>query len=463
MRTTTTIIVMALLLLTAASAEEYTGTATADGVAAGGNSSNYTATTGAGAVVVSGNSSNYTLEGSSYSFDADADMPPPPEDDDDDDDDGGGGSGGGTFYPSTRSEPAPAETARSFTSYASSVNDSLRVSSPRGDMAFAAMEVSVNARVRNSRINVVEEVDAASRQETSSFRGRLYRLFDINHDDLSDEDVGSATLSFKVGKDWLEGEGVAEDEVVLFRYDGFDWEALDTEEVDENLTFVFYEADSPGLSTFLVGAEGDDDPSSLTGNAVAENASEDGNESSAPDNESAPPEETAPEEDPYATSDSSAGASPLWLGAGLFVMVAVVIGLVVQAKKRKGKKDEQGGGENSKAPEEKPVKADGKKDAGKVDGKAAATTEKKEPVGEDASEKPAVVEGSEAEAKEEPADSEEHKDQPLFVDNDEEMLTDFLRKAFEKGYLMDHLRPMLLDKGWTPAQIEHCVKKLGKG
>ncbi|MFP4523799.1 MAG: PGF-pre-PGF domain-containing protein [Candidatus Woesearchaeota archaeon] len=455
MRTATTIIVMALLLLAAASAEEYTGTATTDGVATSGNSSNYTATAGTGTVVVSGNSSNYTLEGSSYSFDADADMPPPPEDDGDDDDSSSSGSGGGTFYPSGGSEPEPAETARSFTSYADSVNDSLRVSNPRSDMSFAAMEVSVKAEVSNARIKVVEAVDAASRQETSSFDGRLYRLFDIDHDDVSGDDISSAQLSFKVDKDWLEGEGVAEDEVVLFRYDGFEWDSLETEEVDENMTFVFYEAESPGLSTFLVGAEGDDDPSSVTGNAVSENASEDVNESAAPGNESAPPQETAPEEDPYGTSsDASGGANPLWLGAGLLVVAAVVIGLVVQMKRRKSKEDEQGEGEDSKAQEEKPGEADGKQEHG-------GASEKEKPHDE-GSGKPAVVEGSEAEAEEKPSASEEHMEEPLFVDNDEEMLTDFLRKAFEKGYLMDHLRPLLLDKGWTPAQIEHCVKKLGK-
>jgi hypothetical protein len=213
--------------------------------------------------------------------------------------------------------------------------------------------------------------------------------------------------------------------------------------VDENATFVFYEADSPGLSTFLVGAEGDDEPVMPTGNAVAENTSEERNDTAPPADTA--PRETVPEDDPYATSDSSTGASPLWLGAGLLVLVAVVIGLVLQAKKRKGKKEEkQGEGEDSKALEEKSGKADAKEEAGE--------TGKEEEPRDTGPGKPAVVEGSEAEAKEE----------PLFVDNDEEMLTEFLRKAFEKGYLMDHLRPMLLDKGWTPAQIEHCMKKLGK-
>ena len=486
-------LIIAALLLIGAAAADYSGTVGADGVAAAGdsNSTNHTATAGSTTVTVSGSSPNYTANGTSYTADADPNIPPLPEEEDDGDDDDGGGSSGGTFYPTSRSDPAPAATTRSFTSYVSSRNDSFSVSSPRADMAVSGIRVAVSAQVRNAKLTVVEEVDAASRQETSSFSGGIYRLFDIEHDDIPSEGIESATLSFDVAKTWLESEDAAEDDVVLYRYDGFSWDSLPTEESDENTTHVSYEADSPGLSTFLVGSESEDEAPAATGMATGDNQT-----SEEPANETGDAGEQAQDsgsagaqnEDPFAgyEEEPSGGASFVWLGAALLVLVAVIVGVMLQAKKRKrkqssGEKQSSGAKKPSeeKRAEGQPAGKQPEKQPGKKEGeeKPQETAEKEsgetEPSHEGTGQKPSSSTGtslssgdgsSEASDQQGQSSSQEGGgEEPLFVDNDEQVLTDFLRKAFEKGYLLEHIQPKLVEKGWTPEQLQHCVKKLGKG
>ena len=43
-------------------------------------------------------------------------------------------------------------------------------------------------------------------------------MLDIQHDQLSNEQIKSAVITFKVDKDWMTGNNVPEEKVALYRY-----------------------------------------------------------------------------------------------------------------------------------------------------------------------------------------------------------------------------------------------------
>ena len=74
----------------------------------------------------------------------------------------------------------------------------------------------------------------------------------INFNDTSIED---AEIKFKVNKSWVESKGINKDEVILLRYSNESWNTLETKYVYSTSTGYYYEAITPGLSTFAISFE----------------------------------------------------------------------------------------------------------------------------------------------------------------------------------------------------------------
>ncbi|MBD3209364.1 PGF-pre-PGF domain-containing protein, partial [Candidatus Woesearchaeota archaeon] len=258
------------------------------GLVATGNSSNYTIELYDVPLVAPGNSSNYTHNESVYAYAAEPYVAPssPP---DDDDDDGPGGSRTGDFYwPTTVEESADEEVPdRLFTTYASSANNSLRVESPRDDIALSSFSASLVEDKQHVRIRVVEEGNPELRNELQSFTGRTYCLFEVTHEEVDDEEIMSAMLSFKVNKSWVERQSATRHDVVLYRFVKWVWEDLVTTYEEQDEDYYYYEASSPGLSVFMVGIEEALPPANesvnvssppVTGDVVVETPPSDGDE-----------------------------------------------------------------------------------------------------------------------------------------------------------------------------------------
>ncbi|MGV8141122.1 MAG: PGF-pre-PGF domain-containing protein, partial [Candidatus Woesearchaeota archaeon] len=74
---------------------------------------------------------------------------------------------------------------------------------------------------------------------------------DITHSALRDSLISDAKIKFKVAKKWLEDKKVIDDEILLWRFDGV-WNEINTTIVKDDETYVYYTADSPGLSLFAI-------------------------------------------------------------------------------------------------------------------------------------------------------------------------------------------------------------------
>jgi len=82
-----------------------------------------------------------------------------------------------------------------------------------------------------------------------------YRYLNIVGTNITDEDIEVATIDFKVARSWIEETGVDVDTITLSRYDPVTqaWEWLPTTKIGEDETYVYFSAESPGLSVFAIG------------------------------------------------------------------------------------------------------------------------------------------------------------------------------------------------------------------
>ena len=119
--------------------------------------------------------------------------------------------------------------------------------------AITALEISVLNTVENVRITVQELVDRPGEIAIVA-PGAIYRYLEIIEENITDNDIGSVTITFKVEKSWIEGENIDENTITLKRYnpENGGWVSLPTVKVSEDATYVYFSATSPGLSYFAV-------------------------------------------------------------------------------------------------------------------------------------------------------------------------------------------------------------------
>jgi len=85
----------------------------------------------------------------------------------------------------------------------------------------------------------------------------IYLDIELTSDDTSidDEDVETLKINFKVGKTWITSNNIDKQKVSLLRYHDGAWETLTTTYLNEDGTYVYYEAQLSGTSTFAVVGE----------------------------------------------------------------------------------------------------------------------------------------------------------------------------------------------------------------
>lgn len=89
----------------------------------------------------------------------------------------------------------------------------------------------------------------------------VYKYYDFelssNETQINETDIESAKINFTVEKSWIEENKIDNQTIILLRYFNNTWQNLTTNLLDiDNETYLFYEAETPGFSTFaLVGSK----------------------------------------------------------------------------------------------------------------------------------------------------------------------------------------------------------------
>ncbi len=84
--------------------------------------------------------------------------------------------------------------------------------------------------------------------------GVVYSYMDVGLSNGDGNDFSTINMRFKVTKSWVTTNNVDHDTIALYRYNS-GWEKLTTTETNEDSSYYYYEASTPGFSIFAVGAE----------------------------------------------------------------------------------------------------------------------------------------------------------------------------------------------------------------
>lgn len=123
-----------------------------------------------------------------------------------------------------------------------------------GDVDTDALELTVD-RNETFTVNVsTSENPAADAPRFDRIESVGVGFIRVNHS-VSDEHIDGANFTFRVSRARLDAAETAPQHVVLYRYHDGEWNELPTEVVDRTETHYVFEARSPGLSDFAIGAK----------------------------------------------------------------------------------------------------------------------------------------------------------------------------------------------------------------
>lgn len=162
---------------------------------------------------------------------------------------GGGGGGGG----------AATETKQTTTVQKIEAGKPTQIAITKADIDIREIELvtskdvsSVNIAVSevSSKPSSVTEIAEAT-VNGKKYDYKAYSYLEVTHTNLADADIQSAKIKFDVSKAWLDARGYKKESVLLQRFSS-KWSRLNTRFVSQEGDKLHFEADSPGLSVFVI-------------------------------------------------------------------------------------------------------------------------------------------------------------------------------------------------------------------
>lgn len=180
----------------------------------------------------------------------------------------------------------------------------------KAEIPISKLTFTVRKAVSNIEIRVEVLLEAPATEV--ALQTPVYKYIHIKKENLKDEDYDNVEIEFKVLKSWLTNNGIAEDDVVLYRYNDNKWNLLQTMKVGSEVDSLIYKSTTPGFSYFAIGSK--------TAPVAAEMPKEIPEEVQIPTGEAVEiqPEPVIPLEEPI--SKMTMG----WIVAGIIAIVAVI-------------------------------------------------------------------------------------------------------------------------------------------
>jgi len=166
---------------------------------------------------------------------------------------GGGVAGGGATGTTTTTTVAPPVEEIKLVGNISS-GQTANVSFNKSD-SLKIQEISIETtnNVNNVQITIKETTQpSGANLVIGSDAGAVYKYLEITKSNIQDSDISKVKIKFKVEKSWLASNNIDKNTVSLSRLVGNTWTKLPTSILSEDSTYVYFEAESPGLSIFAI-------------------------------------------------------------------------------------------------------------------------------------------------------------------------------------------------------------------
>ena len=171
---------------------------------------------------------------------------------------GGSSSGGNSAGNSASSagSSAPSNTIAEYKSRFVSANGTINVFGGSSVIPITSFAINLIGTQSDFLIDVSQYNNSLPPSDAASLSvyKKRFAIISIQHDGLDDLNISSVNISFSVDKSWVVDNGLQHSDIVLYRFSGNTWNALETSYVDQDDSHYFYNAVSPGLSDYIIGS-----------------------------------------------------------------------------------------------------------------------------------------------------------------------------------------------------------------
>ena len=224
-------------------------------------------------------------------------------------------SGGGGAVTTTSN--VAASSGRSWDSLAADVETKLSINS--NSIAVTDILLIPKSLLTGAGLTV-DGLKARPSSISTDATAKTYQYLEIKKSNFVDSDMSSIKIKFRVPKSWLTSNGVSEASIALYRYNGV-WTKLATTMTGgraSDSAYYYYEATSPGFSTFAIGSDGTTSAETPTTDTATPTET--------------PTTDTATTDTTQAETGKSGGK--MWLILGIIVIV-LALGLYMMQARRK--------------------------------------------------------------------------------------------------------------------------------
>lgn len=152
------------------------------------------------------------------------------------------GGGGGT--------PAVSEGVKFSKSWDALPAGTATVNVAKDEISFTAIDFTLASAVASPSITVVK-LDKKPTLKRDVV-GKVYQYIRIDKSNIAESAVTEAKIEFRVEKKWFDQNSGSVKNIVLQRYSSDLWTTLETKYLRSDELYQYFEATSPGLSTFAV-------------------------------------------------------------------------------------------------------------------------------------------------------------------------------------------------------------------
>jgi PGF-pre-PGF domain-containing protein len=138
------------------------------------------------------------------------------------------------------------------------------------DVAFRQINISVSNSVNNIKI-IITKLAGLPASVTHEISGKVYHYIEISKTNITDSDLNKINIKFAINKTWLTNNNIDASNITLYRWVNNKWNELTTTFLSQDSSEVLYQAESPGMSYFLIGTRNGEQaapPEAPTGAAV---------------------------------------------------------------------------------------------------------------------------------------------------------------------------------------------------
>ena len=164
---------------------------------------------------------------------------------------GGGGGGGGGGSSSTTTTPVIQVTSQSQSWDVILADSDTRFRITRSGIPVSEVVFTVTETVNDVELTMTAEPGKPPYIATG-YPGIVYQYLTLSRSGLDDSSVSSVTIGFSVNRSFISEHNASMDDIIMLRYYDGQWNELETNSKGSDINYYYYEAVSPGLSTFVI-------------------------------------------------------------------------------------------------------------------------------------------------------------------------------------------------------------------